>query len=107
MLNAIAANNHFPSIILPESVAERAAGLGDYHSNPYTYSFAGASFTAEDHAKASDELEALARDLGDVVVNVSDIENAARQNRLIAQAFQLFVLCFSVITTLIAVANVF
>ena len=107
VLNAIAANNHFPSIILPESVAERAAGLGDYHSNPYTYSFAGASFTAEDHAKASDELEALARDLGDVVVNVSDIENAARQNRLIAQAFQLFVLCFSVITTLIAVANVF
>ena len=40
-----------------------------------------------------------------VVVNVSDIENAARQNRLIAQAFQLFVLCFSVITTLIAVAS--
>ena len=107
VLNAIAANNHFPSIILPESVVEKAAGLGDYHSNPYTYSFAGASFTAEDHAKASDELEALARDLGDVVVNVSDIENAARQNRLIAQAFQLFVLCFSVITTLIAVANVF
>ena len=106
-LNAVAANSRFPSIILPETVAANASAPDDSHAKPYAYSFASASFTAKDHAKASDELESLARDYGGIVVNVSDIEEVARQNRLIAQAFQLFTLCFSIIMTLIAVANVF
>lgn len=107
-VNAISGNNQFPSIILPESVAANAAGRGDYHENPFTYSFAGLSFTAADHEKAAAELEEIASDYTDAItVNVTDIAERARQNRLIMQAVQLFVLCFSVITTLIAVANVF
>lgn len=107
-VNAISGNNQFPSIILPESVAANAAGRGDYHENPFTYSFAGLSFTATNHEKAAAELEEIARDYTDAItVNVTDIAERARQNRLIMQAVQLFVLCFSVITTLIAVANVF
>lgn len=107
-VNAISGNGQFPSIILPESVAARAAGQGDYHENPFAYSFAGLSFTAADHEKAAAELEEIARDYTDAItVNVTDIAERARQNRLIMQAVQLFVLCFSVITALIAVANVF
>ena len=107
-VNAISGNAQFPSIILPESVAANAVGRGDYHENPFTYSFAGLSFTAADHEKAVAELEEIARDYTDAItVNVTDIAERARQNRLIMQAVQLFVLCFSVITTLIAVANVF
>lgn len=107
-VNAISGNNQFPSIILPESVAASAVGRGDYHENPFTYSFAGFSFTAADHEKAAAELEEIARDYADgISVNVNDVAEHARQNRLIMQAVQLFVLCFSVITTLIAVANVF
>ena len=80
-VNAISGNNQFPSIL---------------------------SFTAADHEKAAAELEEIARDYTDAItVNVTDIAERARQNRLIMQAVQLFVLCFSVITTLIAVANVF
>lgn len=107
-VNAISGNNRFPSIILPENVAASAVGRGDYHENPFTYSFAGFSFTAADHEKAAAELEEIARDYADgISVNVNDVTEHARQNRLIMQAVQLFVLCFSVITTLIAVANVF
>lgn len=107
-VNAISGNNQFPSIILPESVAASAVGRGDYHENPFTYSFAGFSFTAADHEKAAAELEEIARDYADgISVNVNDVAEHARQSRLIMQAVQLFVLCFSVITTLIAVANVF
>ena len=107
-VNAISGNGQFPSIILPESVAANAAGLGDYHENPFTYSFAGVSFKAADHGKAAAELEEIARDYDDAIsVNVADVAEGARQNRLIMQSVQLFVLCFSLITMLIAVANVF
>ena len=106
-INAISGNNLFPAIILPESVATNAADLGDYHTNPFTYSFAGFSFTAANHEQAAEELEQLARESEGISFNVNDIEEQARQNRLIMQAIQLFVLCFSVITMLIAVANVF
>ena len=38
---------------------------------------------------------------------MSDLAESARQNRLMTQAIQLFVMCFSLIMALIAVANVF
>ena len=49
----------------------------------------------------------LAEEYDGIVINVSDVAEGARQDRLVSQAVQLFVFCFSIITALIAVANVF
>ena len=105
-VNAAAGGQRFPALLLPESAAAGAAS-GDGQASPYAYSFASLSFTAEDHAQAVAELEELAKDYDGLSVNVNDIVESARQNRLILQSIQLFVLCFSLITVLIAVANVF
>ena len=107
VVNAISGSFQFPAVILPESVAASAAGAGQYPENPFAYSFAGASFTADDHAKAAKALEELASGCEGLVINVTDVEASAQQGRLVAQAVQLFALCFSAITALIAVANVF
>ncbi|GKG90557.1 ABC transporter permease [Gordonibacter urolithinfaciens] len=104
-LSIMGASNQFPAFILPESVA--VASSGDYRTNPFTYSFASFSFKAADHAKAADELEKMAAGFDGISINVSDLEESARQDRLTTQAIQLFVMCFSVIMALIAVANVF
>ena len=58
-------------------------------------------------AHVTEELEALAQGLDGVTLYVSDLAESARQNRLMTQAIQLFVMCFSLIMALIAVANVF
>lgn len=102
-LNTMAASSRFPAFILPES-ATMAGGSGE---SPLTFSFMSFSFKADDHAKAAEELEALGTTYSGVTFNVADITESTRQNRLMMQAMQLFVLCFSIITTLIAVANVF
>lgn len=101
-LNPMAASSQFPVFILPESAAAGAAS-----ESPLTYGNAAFSFKAEDHAKAAEELEALAATYNGLTLNVADLTESTRQNRLVMQAMQLFVLCFSVITALIAVANVF
>lgn len=104
-LSIMGASNQFPAFLLPESVA--AASSGDYRTNPFTYSFASFSFTAADHAKAAEQLEKMASDFDGISINMSDLAEGARQDRLVVQAVQLFVMCFSVIMALIAVANVF
>ncbi|OUO91427.1 ABC transporter permease [Gordonibacter sp. An230] len=104
-LNALAASSQFPALVLPESAA--AAPEDDRFTSPFTYSFASFSFKAADHAKAAEELEALGKGLDGVSLYVTDLAESARQNRLMTQAIQLFVICFSVIMALIAVANVF
>ncbi|WP_290995969.1 ABC transporter permease [Gordonibacter sp.] len=101
VLNTMAASSRFPAFILPESAA---AGGSE---SPLTYGNASFSFKADDHAKAAEALEALGATYSGVTFNVADITESSRQNRLMMQAMQLFVLCFSVITALIAVANVF
>lgn len=103
-LGAVGASGQFPALILPESAA---AFNGDYQTSPFTYSFAGFSFKASDHAKAAEELEKMAAGFEGVSINVSDLAESARQDRLVMQAVQLFVMCFSIIMALIAVANVF
>ena len=105
LLNALGASSQFPALILPESAA--AAPADDRFASPFTYSFASFSFKAADHAKAAEELEALAEGIDGVSFFVSDLAEGARQDRLMTQAIQLFVMCFSVIMALIAVANVF
>ena len=106
-LNVAGASGQFPVLVLPESVAAAVAGESDHLESPFTYSFASFSFKAEDHAKVTEELEALAADSDGLAVGVYDLAEDTRQNRLQMQAIELFVLCFSVITTLIAIANVF
>lgn len=125
-VNAAGAASDFPVLIMPESVATAAgAGYGAVEiadevvpsverasaasggQGLYDYGRAGMSFAAADHAKAAESLEALAANYKDVSITVSDVAESAEQNRMVVQAVQLFIFCFSVIMLLIAVANVF
>lgn len=108
-ISASSASTHFPVLILPESVAASEAGAvspsGD--TGVFDYSWVNISFKAENHVEAAEalgEMTSLSELMG---FGVSDIAESARENRLIAQAVQLFIFCFSVIMLLIAVANVF
>lgn len=86
--------------------AARAASAIEAAS-PFTYSWANVALTADDPAQATEQLEGLARDFPELAVNVVDLNADAESNRLAVQTVQVFILCFTVIMALIAVANVF
>ena len=74
---------------------------------PFVYSWANAAFAADDAAQAVQQLQELVRDYPELTVNVVDIASEAESTRLAFQTIQVFILCFTVIMALIAVANVF
>lgn len=74
---------------------------------PFSYSWANAAFEADDPARATEQLQELAGGYSELTVNVIDLASEAEQSRLAAQTIQVFILCFTVIMALIAVANVF
>lgn len=108
-IGAGGASNHFPVIILPDSVAGSAVSPTSPNGEEGLFDFfrANLSFEADDHAGAADALEGIAHASGLVDFQVHDVTESARENLLIAQAVQLFIFCFSIIMLLIAVANVF
>ena len=108
-VNSGSASIHFPVILLPESVAGSTAGATSPSGDRSVFDFywTNFSFKAEDHADAAEALEGLASDSELLDFRVFDVAESARQNRLIAQAVQLFISCFAVIMLLISVANVF
>ena len=108
-INTAAASMHFPAIMLPASVAGSAAGAKSPGGEAGLFDFywSNLSFTAEDHSAAAVALEELAGDSDLLDFRVYDVAEASQQSRLIAQAVQLFIFCFSIIMLLIAVANVF
>lgn len=108
-INPGGASNHFPVIVLPDSVAGSAVGPTSPDGKEGLFDFfrANVSFGADDHAGAAEALEELAIASGLADFQVHDVTESARENLLIAQAVQLFIFCFSLIMLLIAVANVF
>ena len=83
----------------------------DYSPSPFTYWWGTELFAAENHAEVADALDGAIASTGalseGLSAQVNDITEEAEQNRMVSQAIQLFLLCFSVITMLVAVANVF
>ena len=74
---------------------------------PFVYSWANVALEADDPAQTAERLGELARDFPELAVNVIDLDEQAESSRLTAQTIQVFILCFTVIMALIAVANVF
>lgn len=106
-LYSIGATSHYPVIIMPESVSNASASTGTQRMLGFT--FANALLNAEDHTAATQLLKEAGSKLQSENVSVTVFDNAAsgEDMRMLAQAIQLFVLLFSVITALVAVANVF
>ena len=76
-------------------------------ASPFTYSWANVALSADDTAQAVEQLRDLVGDFPELTVNVIDLDAQADSSRLAAQTIQVFILCFTVIMALIAVANVF
>lgn len=98
----------FPSIVLPLSAADSMVGQGR------TIEFTGGQIylAASDPTQAEQDLDALSSRLfpsrdGNSSVAVFNVAEARQNNVDAAATTQLFVLLFSVITMLIALANVF
>ena len=95
---------------LPGNTAEDAPGerlSAIEHDTPFSYSFATAAFQADDHESAVEQLREMADSYAGLTVNVVDLVVSAESTRLAFQTIQVFILCFTVIMALIAVANVF
>ena len=121
LLNSTSATTHFPAIILPRSVAEsdsamQAPAAGSQTSDGldvmpgeglFSYYFAVIALAADDHAGVAAALEDELSDLSGTTAMVSDVTESADNMRLVTDALKLFILCFTVITMLVAVANVF
>lgn len=121
--NAMAASFHAPVLFLPASIAGALPGEGEdadggetpeprrggplSSPTPFAFWWASLSYTADDHAQAAESLAALAAEHPELQVNVTDLAEQAATARLAAQTVQVFILCFTVIMALIAVANVF
>lgn len=108
-LVATGASAHLPAIVLPASVLPAAANTGTADDpDIYAYSFATLQFSAADHAAVTDALEQEADEgSGLLTVSVTDAAASAAQERALVQAMELFMGCFSVVTALVAIANVF
>lgn len=75
---------------------------------PFAYFWANLAFEADDHVAAAEALSDLAQSFeSSIRFGVQDIAAQNAQMRMAAQAVRLFIVCFSVVTLLIAVANVF
>lgn len=103
-INALA---HYPVLIMPESVSDASAANGLQRMLGFT--FANVLFNANDHATATQALRKIAaqKQGEDIRIDVFDSAASGENMRMLAQAIQLFVLLFSLITALVAVANVF
>lgn len=104
---SINAMSHYPVLIMPESVSDASAVNGLQRMLGFT--FANVLLNADDHATAAQALSKIAaQEQGeDIRIDVFDNAASGENMRMLAQAIQLFVLLFSLITALVAVANVF
>ena len=117
--NIVSASRCVPVLLLsdelPGAAADSAARSGESSASlssveketPYSYSFATASFQADDHAAAAEKIQDVLGEYSGITASVVDLVVDAEQSRLVMQTIQVFMLCFTVIMVLIAVANVF
>lgn len=117
--NLMSASRGIPVLLMSDEItkaalsgnaAEDASGerlSAIEHETPFSYSFATAAFQADDHESAVEQLREMADGYAGLTVNVVDLVVSAESTRLAFQTIQVFILCFTVIMALIAVANVF
>lgn len=107
-MNAMGIDGYYPVIIMPQATyvsAQEAQG-----HDMLAFSSATVHFETSDHALAAQSLEKIAAELKSkesLSVSVYDIAKEGESARMVLSAIQLFILLFSVITALVAVANVF
>lgn len=116
--NLVSASRGIPVLLMSDEIA-RAANVNAEedapgerlsaieHDTPFSYSFATAAFQADDHESAAEQLRETAGGYAGLTVNVVDLVVSAESTRLAFQTIQVFILCFTAIMVLIAVANVF
>ena len=116
--NLMSASRGIPVLLMSDEITKAADGAAAEdapgerlsaieHDTPFSYSFATATFQADDHESAVEQLRELADGYAGLTVNVVDLVVSAESTRLAFQTIQVFILCFTVIMALIAVANVF
>lgn len=116
--NLMSASRGIPVLLMSDEITKAADGAAAEdapgerlsaieHDTPFSYSFATATFQADDHESAVEQLRELADGYTGLTVNVVDLVVSAESTRLAFQTIQVFILCFTVIMALIAVANVF
>ena len=116
--NLMSASRGIPVLLMSDEITKAADGAAAEdapgerlsvieHDTPFSYSFATATFQADDHVSAVEQLRELADGYAGLTVNVVDLVVSAESTRLAFQTIQVFILCFTVIMALIAVANVF
>lgn len=117
--NLLSASRGLPALLMSDEIT-KAALSGDVaeeapgerlsaieHDTLFSYSFATAAFQADDHESAVEQLREMAGGYAGLTVNVVDLVVSSESTRLAFQTIQVFILCFTVIMALIAVANVF
>lgn len=116
--NLVSASRGIPALLMSDEIARAANANAEEdapgerlsaieHDTPFSYSFATAAFQADDHESAVEQLREMADGYAGLTVNVVDLVVSAESTRLAFQTIQVFILCFTVIMALIAVANVF
>lgn len=116
--NLMSASRGIPVLLMSDEITKAADGAAAEdapgerlsaieHVTPFSYSFATATFQADDHESAVEQLREMADGYAGLTVNVVDLVVSAESTRLAFQTIQVFILCFTVIMALIAVANVF
>ena len=116
--NLMSASRGVPVLLMSDEITKAADGdaaedapgerlSAIEHDTPFSYSFATAAFQADDHESAVEQLREMADGYAGLTVNVVDLVVSAESTRLAFQTIQVFILCFTVIMALIAVANVF
>ncbi len=88
--------------------ADASSSQEELSTNPFISSLSMLQLSGEDHLRIAEDLTALAeKDFAALEVSVTDITSLAQNTRLSLQAIQIFILCFTAIMVLIAIANVF
>lgn len=116
--NLMSASRGIPVLLMSDEITKAADGAAAEdapgerlsvieHDTLFSYSFATATFQADNHESAVEQLRELADGYAGLTVNVVDLVVSAESTRLAFQTIQVFILCFTVIMALIAVANVF
>lgn len=106
-MSTMSPDSHYPVVIMPRSVCDASAQNAD--SDMLGFSFANISFTAEDHATVTEKLSEIASSISydGISIDVYDTAKEGESAKMLLSAIQLFVLLFSLITALVAIANVF
>ena len=110
--NLMSASRGIPVLLMSDEITKAADGAAAEdapgerlsvieHDTPFSYSFATATFQADDHESAVEQLRELADGYAGLTVNVVDLVVSAESTRLAFQTIQVFILCFTVIMALI------